>query len=79
MFTHRCIEAAVGQHQALDWLATDYVGFDDFLDIGLGDVSIPNGLGIDDNSRAVLALIETAGLVGSYSAFETAFRKFLFE
>jgi hypothetical protein len=79
MFTRGCVEAIVSQLQPLDWLAADYVGFDDFLDIGLGDVPIPNGLRIDDDGRTVLALIETARLVGSHFAFETALRKFLFE
>jgi hypothetical protein len=55
------------------------VGFDDLVDVSLGDVSIPHGLGIDDEVRAVLALIETAGLVGSYFAFESALCQFLLE
>jgi hypothetical protein len=55
------------------------VGVNDFVDVSLGDVSVPNGLGIDNEVRAVFALIETARLVGAHFAFEAAFREFLFE
>ena len=79
MFTFRGIQAGVGQHQALHRLASDDVRFDDLIDIGLGDVSIPYRLGIDDNIGAVLTLIETARLVGAHSAFQAPLRQFLLE
>ncbi len=37
---------------------------DDLLDVTRVYVAIPDGLGVDDDDRAVLALIEAAGLVG---------------
>jgi hypothetical protein len=60
VFTRCGIQAALGQHQALDWFATDDVGFDDLVDVGLGKVSIPDGIGIDHEIRAVFTLIKTA-------------------
>jgi hypothetical protein len=79
VFARGGVQAFIGQSKALDWSAADDVGLDDLVDIGLGDVSIPHGLGIDDEVRAVLALIETAGLVGSHFAFEAAFCQLLLE
>jgi len=79
MFACWRVDTIVGQHQALDWLAACYVRLDDFVDIGLGDVPIPDRLGINHDIRAMFALIETAGLVGSHFAFEAALRKLLFE
>lgn len=79
MFTRRCIQAAFGQPQAFYWLAADYVGVDDFFDVGLGYVSVPDGLGIDHEVRAVLALIQTSRLIGTDFAFEAALGEFLFE
>ena len=79
MFARCCIQAIVREHQALDWLAADDVRFDDLVDVGLGDVSIPDGVGIDHEIWAMLALIEAAGLVGSHFAFEAAFGQLLLE
>jgi hypothetical protein len=31
--------------QTLDWLAADNVRFDDLIDVGLGDVSVPDSIG----------------------------------
>ena len=73
------VQAGFGQPETFNGLAADDVRVDDFFDIGLSDVSIPNGIGIDDEVWAVLALIETAGLVGAHFALESAFRQFLFE
>ena len=79
MFARCRGEAIVGQHQALDWIASYYVRRDDFVDIGFGDVSIPDCFGVNHDVRAMFALIETAGLVRSHFAFEAALRKFLLE
>jgi hypothetical protein len=79
MLAPASVQAIVGQHQALDRLTADDVGVDDFIDVGLRNVSIPNGIGIDNEVWAMFALIETARLVGPYFAFEAAFREFLFE
>jgi hypothetical protein len=79
VFARRSVQTAVGQLQALYWFAVDYVGLDDLVNVGFRDVSVPDRIWIDHQIRAVLALIETAGLVGPHFTFEAAFRKFLFE
>ena len=79
MFAGGSIQAGVGQHQAPHGLSTDDVRFDDVVNVGFGDVSVPHGIGIDHDIRAVLALIETARLIGPHFAFEAAFCQFLFE
>jgi hypothetical protein len=60
MFTRGRVEAAIGQHQALNGLAADDVRFDDFVNIGFRDVPVPHSFGIDDQIWAVFALVETA-------------------
>ena len=79
MFAGFRVEAGFGQHEALYRFAPDDVGVDDFVDVGFGDVSVPDGIGIDDDVWTVLALIEAAGLIGTHFAFEAAHGQFLFE
>ena len=57
------VEALVGEAQALDGAAGDEVLVDDFGGVFQADVAIPDGLGVDHDGGAVLALIEAAGLV----------------
>jgi hypothetical protein len=73
------IQAFVGEHQARDGFPANDVGFDNFVDVSLGDVSIPDGIGIDHEIRSVLTLVETARLIGSHLTFEAAFGQLLFE
>jgi hypothetical protein len=57
------VEAFVGEAEALDGAAADEVLVDDFGSVFEGDVAVPDGLRVDDDGVAVLALIEAAGLV----------------
>jgi hypothetical protein len=79
MFTSRRIQAFVREHQARDGFPANDVGFDNFVDVSLGDVSVPDGVGIDHEIRSVLTLVETARLIGSHLTFEAAFGQLLFE
>ncbi len=79
MLTDRSVQAVVSQHQALDWIAANDVRVNDLIDVGLADVSVPDGFGIDDDGWTVLALIEAARLVGPHFAFEATIGEFLFE
>jgi hypothetical protein len=79
VFAHVGIQTGVGQHQTLDRFTTDDVRFNNLIHVGLGDVSIPDGIWIDHEIRSVLALIETARLVGADLALEATFRQFLLE
>lgn len=65
--------------QALYRLSTDNVRLDDLIHVGFGDKSVPNRFGINDDGRAVLALIEAAGLVRADSPFQSTLREFLLE
>jgi hypothetical protein len=79
MFTTCGIQTRVSHHQALDGLVADDVGFDDFINVGFSDESVPDCVGIYHEVRAVLALVETASLVGPHPALEAALRQFLLE
>jgi hypothetical protein len=73
------IEAFVGKDQTLDGFAVHDVGFDDLVDIGGGDASVPDAIGIDDDGGSVLALVEASRHIGAHAFFETAQREFLLE
>ena len=73
------VQAGVGKTESLDRLPVNDVRFDDLVDIGVGDVSIPDGLGVDHNRRPVLALIEAAGLVRADSSLQSALGELLLE
>jgi hypothetical protein len=79
VFTGCGVKARVGEHQALDRLAADDVRFNDLVHVSFGDVSIPHRFRIDHEIWTVLALIETAGLIGPHFAFESALREFQLE
>ena len=64
------VDASVGQTETLDGLAADQVLFHNLRGVRGLYVAIPDGLGIDHNRGAVLALIETAGFVDAHGAAE---------
>jgi hypothetical protein len=64
------VDALVGEAQALDGTAADEMLAHDLLGILGLDVAVPDGLGIDDDGGAVLALVEAAGLVDAHAAAE---------
>ena len=67
------VEAGVGKAQALDGTVVEEMFGDDLLDVTRVDVAVPDGLGIDHDDGAVLALIEAAGLVGADVVLEAGF------
>jgi hypothetical protein len=79
VFAEFGVEALVCEAESFDWLIVDNMGIDDFIHLGFGNVAVPDGLGIHDDRRSVLALIEASGLVGADTALESAFGEFLFE
>ena len=66
------VQAVVCEAEAFYRLSRFDVGRDDLVDVGFGDVAVPDGFGIDDYVGAVLALVEASGLVGADAAFESA-------
>ena len=69
-----CVEAGILQAKPFYWPSAEDVGVDDLVDVGFCDMAIPDGVWIHDYVRAVLALIQAAGLIGAYSAFQAALR-----
>ena len=65
------VEAGSGEAQPLHGAAMDEVLGDDLFYIFKLNEAVPDGFGIDHHRRAVLALIEAAGLVGTDKVLET--------
>jgi hypothetical protein len=64
------VDAGVGKAEAIDGTAVEEVLVDDLLGIvGVGE-AVPDGLGIDDENGAVLALVEAPGLIDADAVFE---------
>ena len=58
-----CVEAGVGDAQALYGAAGDEMLGNDGVSVFRFDVAVPDGIGVDDNVGAMLALVEAAGFV----------------
>ncbi len=67
------VEARVGEAEALDGTIVEEVFGNDLLDVTRVYVPVPDGLGIDDDDGAVLALVEAAGFVGADVVLEAGF------
>ena len=63
----RGVNASFRKHEAFHWSAADKVRLNDFFNIFRFDEAVPNRLGIDDDRRAMLTLVETRRLVDSDS------------
>jgi hypothetical protein len=79
MLTAFGIEAGFGELKPFQGFSPDDVRLDDFIHIGFGDVPIPDCVRIDHDVWSMLALIETARLIGPNLAFQAALRELLFE
>lgn len=66
VLARRRVQARVSQAESLDRRAAEDMRVDNLADVGLGDVSVPDGVGLDHDIWAVLALIEAARLVRAY-------------
>ena len=58
--------------QPLDDLAADEVLVDDLGDVVDGDVTVPDLLGVDDDTHPVLTLVEATGVVRADDLIEAA-------
>jgi len=79
VFAHGRVQAGICQSKPFYRLAANDVGFDDLFDICLGDVPVPDCVGVNDEVGAMFALVEAAGLIGTYFPFQSALGQFLFE
>jgi len=68
-----------GHQQPLDHLPFENMTFHEFRDIGFGSDPIPGALGINDDTGAVFAVIQTPGLVGANGSFYAKTLDFFFE
>jgi len=79
VFAGFCVQTLVGEAKAFYGVAAYDVRLDDLVYVRLGDVAVPDGFGIYDYVRTVLALIEATGLVGADAAFQSAGGQLLFK
>lgn len=79
MFAGGGVQTGIFEAQALDRAIAEDVGVNDFVDVGESDSSVPDRLRINHEIGPVLALIETAGLVGAHPSLQTTLREFLLE
>ncbi len=73
------VEAGVGEAEALDGTAVEDVFGDDLVYVFDVDEAVPDGLGVDDDGGAVLALVEAAGFVGADGVLEAGVFDGVFE
>jgi hypothetical protein len=66
------VEAGIWQAQPFDGTAVEEMLGDDLLDVFDVDEAVPDGLGIDHDDGAMLALVEAAGFVGPDMVFEAS-------
>lgn len=79
MFAGRRIDTVGSQHKPFHGFTAYNVRVDNFVYVGLGHTSVPDGLGVDHDSRPVLALIKTPRLVSPDPSLESALRQLLLE
>ncbi len=63
MRTGERVQAGIRNPEPRDRTAFHKVGLNDLFNVGFADSAVPDCLRIDDNHRAVLALIQASGLV----------------
>lgn len=64
------VDAGVGKAEAFDGAAVEEVLLDDLFGVaGFGE-AVPDGVGIDDEDGAVLALVETTGFIDADAVLE---------
>jgi hypothetical protein len=66
------VEAIVGDYQTAHRLAAEDVRLDDLVQVFVAYSSVPYRFRINDHIRSVLALVETARLVGANAALKSA-------
>ena len=64
MFAGRGVEARIGNPQARHGLVVHNMRLHDLIDIGQGDVAVPDSFGVNDYRGAMLTLIQAPSFVG---------------
>ena len=73
------VQAFIGKDESLNRLPANDVRLDDLIDIGRGDVAVPDLFGINDDRWSVLTLIKATGFVRAHAILETESGQLLFE
>jgi hypothetical protein len=73
------VEAGLRQNESLNRLSAYDVRLDNLIHIAGCDPAVPNSIRIDDEIRAMLALIKTTRLIRPYFSLKPTFRQLLFE
>lgn len=79
MRTLRRVDAAFRQPQTLNRLSTGKMLLRNLDEVVNADKAVPNGLGIDHEHRAMLALVEAAGVLNTNLALGSGFLHRLFQ
>jgi len=75
----RRVEAVRRKPKPFDRTAVAQMALNDFIQVFGAHKSVPDLLGIHDNSRAVLALFQTAGFVDAKNSRQLSGLQFVFE
>ena len=70
--TVRIVDAVWCDHKSLHDVAAQEVSFNDFVDIGRLDSSIPDAGRIDDHTGAVFALVQATTAIGTHRGTKTS-------
>ena len=79
VLTSRTVDAGLAQHQPLNGLSSNDVRVDDLVHIAECHAAVPDPFRINYQVRTVLALVQTAGLIGSNFSLQSALCQFLLE
>ena len=74
-----CVQAGVGQAQALHRATVDEMLADNLINVFQVDEAVPDRFRIDDDGGAVLALVEAASLVGANQVLQSSLFQSVFE
>ena len=79
MFTIRIVQTFIRNEQVFENPIPDDVFLNDPRDVLQGDAAVKNALRIDRHCRAVFALFQASGLVGTYPRRQFPLLEFCFE
>lgn len=69
----------IGHEKTFDDFAFQDVTFDDLCNIGFSSHPVPDALRINHDAWSILAMVQTAGLIGAHDAFEADALHFFLE
>jgi len=73
------VQAFVGKGQSLNGTTANDVGGHDFVEVRFSHMAIPDGVGVDDDVWAMLALVEASRFVGPDDSVKVMLSKLLLQ